>query len=88
LHKKIIPKYVTINAASTSPAAQATTKKAQIIRIKEEIGLLYKKKDELSRELCKVHLQAAHDWGKMWYLIQDSVQNFLNNEIEKNRCVR
>jgi len=56
--KKIIPKYVNIKVANTSPAAR-TTKKAQLIRIKEEIRMLYKKKDNLNRDLYRVHLQAA-----------------------------
>jgi hypothetical protein len=58
-------------------------KKAQLIHIKEEIRMLYKKKDKLNRDLYKTHLQAAKDWGKTWYLIQNSIQNSLNVEIEK-----
>jgi hypothetical protein len=57
--KKIIPKYVNIKVANTSPAAQTTKKKAQLIRIKEEIRMLYKKKDNLNRDRYRVHLQAA-----------------------------
>ena len=83
LHKKITPKYVNIKIANTSPASKATTKKAQIICIKEEIRFLFKKKGKLNHELYKVHLQAAQDWGKMWYLIQNSVQDSLNREMEK-----
>jgi len=45
--------------------------------------MLYKKKDKLNHDLYKTHLQAAKDWGKMWYLIQNSIQNSLNVEIEK-----
>jgi len=44
LAKKIIPNYVNIKIANTSPAALVTTKKAQITRIKDEIKFLYKKK--------------------------------------------
>jgi hypothetical protein len=42
LHKKIIPKYVNIKVANTSPAAQTTMKNVQLTRIKEEIRMLYK----------------------------------------------
>jgi hypothetical protein len=41
------------------------------------------KKDKLNCDFYRVHLQAAQDWGKMWYSIQDSIQNSLNAEIEK-----
>jgi len=42
--RKIIPKYVNIKIANTSPAAQTTAKKAQLIRIKDEIKFLYNNK--------------------------------------------
>jgi len=44
--------------------------------------MLYKKKDKLYRDLYRVHLQAARDWGKMWYPIQNSIQDSLNVEME------
>jgi hypothetical protein len=59
--KRVIPKYVNIKTANTSPASQVTAKKAQIIRIKDDIKFLYKKKEKLNRELYKIYLQAAHD---------------------------
>ena len=40
--KKIIPKYVNIKIANTSPASQMTAKKAQLIHIKDETKFLYK----------------------------------------------
>jgi len=45
--------------------------------------MLYKKKDKLKRDLYRVHLQAAKDWGKLWYPIQNSIQASLNAEMEK-----
>jgi hypothetical protein len=61
--KKIIPKYVNIIIASTSPASQTIVKKAQLMRIKDEIKFLYKKKEKLNQELYKIHLQTAQEWG-------------------------
>ena len=61
--KKIIPKYVNIKIASTSPASQMTAKKAQLIRIKDEINFLYKKNKKLNQELYNIHLQTAQEWG-------------------------
>jgi len=45
--KKVIPKHVNIKIANTSPASQMTAKKAQLIRIKDEIKFLYKKNEKL-----------------------------------------
>ena len=48
---KIVPNYVNIKIANTSPAALVTTKKAQITRIKDEIKFLCKKNEKLNHEL-------------------------------------
>jgi hypothetical protein len=53
LFKKVIPKYASTKFADTSPAAQVTTKKAQITRVKNEIKFLFKKKERLNQELYK-----------------------------------
>jgi hypothetical protein len=45
LTKELIPNYANkIKIPHTSPAAATTLKKAQILRIKDELKLLYKKK--------------------------------------------
>ena len=36
------------------------------------------KKDRLNESLYKAHLQAAIEWGKSWYLIQDNITNSMN----------
>jgi hypothetical protein len=43
LIKKVIPQYAKVKIAHTSPAANTTQKKAQIMRIKDEIKFLYVK---------------------------------------------
>jgi len=45
--KENYPKICQHKVANTSPAAQTTMKKAQLIRIKEEIRMLYKPVDTL-----------------------------------------
>ena len=75
--KKIIPKYVNIKIANTSPASQTTAKKAQLIRIKDEVKFLYKKKEKLNQKLYKIHLQTAQEWGSTWCIIQNSIQKAL-----------
>jgi hypothetical protein len=66
----MIPKCVNIRIANTSPASQTTAKKAQLIRIKDEIKFLYKKKEKLK-------------WGSTWCIIQNSRQDALSREMEK-----
>ena len=44
LIQNLIPTYAKIKVASTSPAAKFTQQKTQILRIKDEIRFLYKKK--------------------------------------------
>jgi hypothetical protein len=50
-----------------------TTKKAQTIRIKDEIKFLYKKKEKLNKELYNTHLRTAQEWGKTRHIIQESI---------------
>jgi hypothetical protein len=79
----VIRKYAVTKFQNTSPAAQCSSRKAQITRIKDEIKFLYKKKDSLNRELYEHHLKAAKDWGKMWYPIQNHIDEKLNQYVEK-----
>jgi len=65
----VIPKYAQIKIPYTSPASTVTKKKAQTIRVKEEIKYLYMKKDKLNESLYKTHLQAALEWGKAQNII-------------------
>jgi hypothetical protein len=49
-----------------------TTKKAQTIRIKDEIKFLYKKK-KLNKKLYNTHIRAAQERGNTWHIIQESI---------------
>jgi archaellum component FlaC len=60
-----------------SSALQMTAKKARLIRIKDEIKFLYKKKEKLNQELYKLHLQTAQEWETTWRIIQNSIQEAL-----------
>jgi hypothetical protein len=79
----IIPKYANIKVPHTSTASIITQIKAQNIRIKEEIKLLYKKKDKLNADLYSSHLQAAKEWGSSWHIIYRTITDTTNQEIEK-----
>ena len=65
LTKKTVPNYANIKIPCTSPATQVTQKKVHIIRIKEEIKFLYRKKQKLNNDLYKIHLKAAQEWGNI-----------------------
>jgi len=76
-------KYAQIKIPNTSPASQRATLKAGVLRIKEELKFLHKKKDTINRELYKCHLQAAHEWGNNWTYIQECITHKINKHIEK-----
>jgi hypothetical protein len=80
----VIPKYANLKFTNTSPAAQVTGNKAQILRVKNEIKFLFKRKERLNRELYTVHMKAAaNEWESMWATIQDSIHESMNHEMEK-----
>lgn len=81
LSNNVTPKYARIKFTNNSPAAIRTSIHAQILRVKNEIKLLYKKKDNLNQDLYALHLQAAREWGSLWPLIQSSIIESLNTEM-------
>jgi len=83
LIRKVIPNYAKITIPYTFPASKVTLKKVHIIRIKDEIKFLYKKKQKLNRDLYDIHLKAAQEWGNIWYSILDSIHDTINQESEK-----
>ena len=58
LIQNLTPTYAKIKVANTSPAAIFTQRKTQILRIKDEIRFLYKKKLQLNKQLYHSHLTA------------------------------
>jgi len=83
LASKVIPKYAHIKFTNNSPATKSISEKAQILRVKNEIKFLYKKKDALNRDLNTLHLKAANEWGNTWPKIQHNIVKNLNHEMEK-----
>jgi hypothetical protein len=53
LHHKVTPNYAKIKVPATSPGATVTQNKVRTIRIKDEIKFLYKKKEQLNKQLYK-----------------------------------
>jgi hypothetical protein len=79
LTKKIIPKYASIKIPTTSIAAHTTQKKVSLIIIKEEIKFLYTKKEQLNKELYKIHLKVAQEWVNTWHIIQNTIHKHISN---------
>jgi hypothetical protein len=77
LKKQITPKYALIKVPNTSPAAKATRRKAETLRIKEEIKFLYAKKQHLNLQLLHTHLLSANQWQNSWPYIQHTIEEKL-----------
>ena len=79
----MIPKYSNLKCTNNSPVSQVTTKKAQVIRTKDEIKFLFKKKQRLDHDLYMSHTKVAQEWGGISYNIHKSICENLNFEMEK-----
>lgn len=66
------------------PPTQVAQKKVHVIRIKNEIKFLYKKRQKFNKYLYRIHLLAPQEWGIMWYTILDSILDATNHELERN----
>ena len=83
LAKNLTPKYATIKVPKTSKAAQSTQSKVTRIRIKDEIKFLYKKKDQLNKQLYQAHLAIAQEWGSTWHIIREYLHENINTDMDK-----
>jgi hypothetical protein len=50
---------------------------------KNEIKLLYKKKQQLNLQLYQAHINNANIWQKIWSNIEQSIEQKLKQEMEK-----
>jgi len=82
LIQNLIPTYAKIKVAATSPAAKFTQRKTQILRIKDEIRFLYKKKMQLNKQLYYSHITAANIWGPAWDTIAEITHNNINKHMD------
>jgi len=60
IHKRVIPTYAQSTMPEISPAARSTKQKTQILRIKEEIKFLHRKKQHLNEKLYHQHFLLAN----------------------------
>ena len=83
LIQNLTPTYAKIKVANTSPVAKFTQRKTQILRIKDEIHFLYKKKLQLNKQLYQAHLIAANSWGPAWDIIAEVTHNNINKHMDQ-----
>jgi hypothetical protein len=78
--KKIIPNNANMKVPVTSPAAHKTTKsRPSKLKMKSN----FYTKNKINKELYRAHLEVAQEWGNLWYLILESVQESINTEMDK-----
>ena len=71
---KLTPNYIKIKINNTNTASQKTLKQAQKLWIKNEINELYKKKNNLTLDIYKLHLELAK-------LLEQKSWNYKYNKI-------
>jgi hypothetical protein len=79
--QKITPKYANINIKTSKylEAAKRTETQTRILRIKNEIKMLYKKKSMLNKALYTLHIKNGNTWKNMWDIIAQNIDNTLEN---------
>lgn len=78
----LTPTYAKIRIPLTSPAAVYTQQKITKIRLKDEIKFLYRKKQNLNKQLYDTHPVLANEWGESWHPVEESVNISLNIEMQ------
>ena len=52
------------------------------MRVKDETKFLYRKKEQLNKELYNIHLQAASEWGTLWDTISNNIHESTHNTMD------
>lgn len=81
LKKRLTSNYAKLKIRSGSPAAKHMLRKAQTMRIKDELRFLHIKKQKLNHQLFKLHLSLANTWGKSWSYIQEVIEGTLQKTM-------
>jgi hypothetical protein len=81
IQRRLTPNYAKIKIPGNSPAAKHTLRKAQAIRIKDELRFLHIKSQQLNHQLFRLHLSLADTWGKLWPHIQERIEESLQETI-------
>ena len=81
-HKQLTPKYISIKINGNNPQRQKTIKAATHYHLNQELKFLYVKKQKLNKQLYRMHLECASSWKNNWHLIQSSIDNKLQRQME------
>jgi cobalamin biosynthesis protein CbiD len=78
----IVPRYAHIKTQTYNIAARKTQIQAQTLRIKNEIKCLYKKIQQINKELYYTHIQSANILKSVWNNIEQSINKKLQEEMK------
>jgi hypothetical protein len=81
--KKLLPKYALIKLAINNETAIRTQTQTHILRIKNKIKFMYKKKQHLNVHLYHTHIYNANIWKQTWGNSKQSITQKLRLEMEK-----
>ena len=80
--KQVKPNYISIKINCNNRQCLNTIKTATHYRLNQELKFLYIEKQKLNERLYKNHLECASTWHNNWQLIQSSIDNKLQRQIE------
>jgi hypothetical protein len=87
LKMKIVPRYAHIKTLAHNIATKKTQMHAQTLRIKNEIKFLYKKRQQLNKELRYIHIQNSNTWKYTLNNIEQSINQKLQNKQQREQRV-
>jgi hypothetical protein len=84
LKHNLVPKYITntTHISITHYNQNKINNNINRLRLKEEIKLLYLKKQHLNKQLYYTHIQIANTWGNNWNIIEESINEKINIDSE------
>jgi hypothetical protein len=83
LKQHTIPKYANLTTKQFQNMTTRTKQKIEIIRIKQELKLLYAKIQKINKALYHGHIKEANTWTVTWQNIEYTVNKKL--EIKMNK---
>ena len=78
--KQLTPNYINIRVNGNNTRFQKTKNTAIRYRINQELKFLYIKKQQLNKQLYKIHLKCAAHWPTTWNLIQATMDKNIHQE--------
>jgi hypothetical protein len=79
--KQLTPRYINIKVNGNNTQSLKTKNVAIRYRINQELKFLYAKKQQLNKQLYRIHLECATYWNNNWRIIQTSIDANLQQEM-------